>query len=374
MHKNQAVLVLSGYNIRAVIAFCRWADAHGINFHLVARNDADPIFLTRYRNRVILTRENPDLKPVLLRSWIEAAIRQFGYRRVLVLPVSEYFNRALLAYRDEIEGEDCVIPLVERELYERISDKEKFARLCASYGLDIPDEYETMPERPPFVAKPRGYFSRTGRQLAPQLIRNQTDLARFRQEQDARDFFFQEFVNGRNLYLLAYISKTGNDLMFSQENLMQQSGGKSIILARKSEFHTTAVALRYIDMLHDINFSGLIMIEVRQEMDTGRYKMIEANPRLWGPMQFIVDNDIDLFGQMLAEHGFEVPASSIQPRHTDFYFWSGGISKAAQPVAFFNYSADQFVADLPDLRSQDIFFRHDTLNLFLKEAALVDGP
>jgi len=41
---NQAVIVISGYNIRAVIAFCRWATAHDVNYHVVARSKEDPVF------------------------------------------------------------------------------------------------------------------------------------------------------------------------------------------------------------------------------------------------------------------------------------------------------------------------------------------
>jgi predicted ATP-grasp superfamily ATP-dependent carboligase len=372
MSSKQTVLVLSGYNIRAVIAFCRWATAHEVDFYIVARDEQDPIFLTEYKEKVFIVRESLELRPDILRSWIEILIKQHHYQRVLILPVSEYFNRFLLRNRSAIEMNDCVIPLVDETIYKTISDKIHFARLCDSYGLMIPREFEGLPPRLPFVAKPRTYFSIKGHQLIPYLIRDESDLQQFLANEETADFFFQEFVQGQSFYLLAYISESGHDRFFSQENLMQQSGGKSIILARQSDFHRSHTAHRYVEMLHNVGFSGLIMVEVRRD-SVGRDVMIEANPRLWGPMQFIVDNDIDLFGRMLEAYGFEIFEPNGEQRFASHYFWSGGITEAAQPVAFFNYSAEQFVADFPFLRVQDIFFRADTLNLFLHEAGMVDA-
>ena len=370
MSQKQSVLLLSGYNIRAVIAFCRWATAHNVNFHIIARDEHDPIFLTDYKKNVLLVRDSLALQPGTLLTWVETLNEKHRYDRVLLLPVSEYFNRFLLQHREEIEGNRCVIPLVEETLYKTISDKERFARLCASYGLDIPFEFDDIPAQFPFVAKPRHYFSVTGRQLIPYLIYDEVGLDHFLEKEEASEFFYQEFVKGRSIYLLAYLAKDGSELLFSQENLMQQAGGKSIILARHSDFHTTKLAQRYIDMLRAVGFSGLIMIELRYDEPNNRYVMIEANPRLWGPMQFVVDNDVDLFGRMLIDYGFIFSDPDKKPLPTSHYFWSGGISGDAQPIAFFNYSASQFFEEYPMLRSQDIFFRNDTLNLFLSEAGM----
>ena len=368
MAQRQSLLLLSGYNIRAVIAFCRWATAHNIDFHIIARDAHDPIFLTDYQKNVLLVRDSLALQPGTLLAWVEALNEKYHYDSVLLLPATEYFNRFLLQHREVIERNRCVIPLVEEALYKTISDKVCFARLCASYGLDIPSEFDDIPAQFPFVAKPRHYFSATGRQLIPYLIYDEIGLNHFFEREEALEFFYQEFVKGRSIYLLVYLAKDGSEILFSQENLMQQGGGKSIILARHSDFHTTKPARHYIDMLRAVGFSGLIMIELRYDEPNNRYVMIEANPRLWGPMQFVVDNTVDLFGRMLVDYDFTFSVSDKKPHPASHYFWSGGISGDAQPIAFFNYSASQFLKDYPMLRSQDIFFRNDTLNLFLSEA------
>lgn len=362
-------MVISGYNIRAVIAFCRWATKNAIHFHIVARNKEDPILLTDYKHRVSITRESPQLHHELFRMWVDSLCLQYGYERIIILPSTEYLNRFLLENRVSIESANCVLPLVNEQLYREISDKHSFSKLCASYGLDVPAEFDALPESLPFVAKPRSYFSAKSKQLIPYLIQDTAELERFRESEDDSDYFFQEFVFGRNLYLLAYISRNiqDNTILFSQENLMQQARGGSIVLARSSNFHQSEIARRYVTMLHEQNFVGLIMVEVRLDPSSDRHYMIEANPRLWGPMQFCVDNNVDLFGAMLRDYNFAIPKTQFSFSPKEYYFWSSGITPLSHPTAYHCYTPNEFASDYHKLRHQDIFARKDTIELYLKE-------
>lgn len=367
-NKNQAVIVLSGYNIKAVIAFCRWATSHGVKFHIIATGPEDPIYCTEYKKHVFIERDSQLLVPKQFRSWIEMLCGKEDYHRILILPTTEYLNRFLLDHRDVIEASDCIIPLVSKKLYQTISNKHDFTALCRSYNLEIPKEYDSIPERFPFVAKPNTYLSAKGKQLVPHLIKNKTDLKLFRNE-DESDFFFQEFVYGKSLYLLAYIGIKDN-ILYSQENLIQQANGGSIILAKRSEFHNNNVADDYMRMFNDLSFTGLIMVEVRLDPVSEKYYMIEANPRLWGPLQFVIDNNIDLLGAMLHDYGFNIYQSNNKSTPTTHYFWSGGLTLNTQPVAYHSYSASDFINEFPVIRSQDIFFRKDTFKLFNRESGI----
>lgn len=364
---RQAVLVLAGYNIRAVVAFCRWATSHQIDFHIVARNNADLIFLTNYKVKVDFVRNSNELSPKDFNQWKKILCERCGYDRILILPSTEYLNRFLVEHQVEIEDENLLIPLAEASVYRQISDKYSFSKLCQSYNLDVPEEFSSIPERLPFVAKPRKYLSGAGKQLVPQLVCDLDDLHKFQKNECAEDYFFQQFVSGRSLYLLACIQLNKEDVLFSQENLVQQACGGSIILAKRSDFHLTKVAQRYVSMLHDINFYGPIMIEVRYETATNRYFMIEANPRLWGPLQFAIDNCVDILGTWLRGYGF-TPHTQVQTiLATDFYYWSGGIAHGTKPLKFHNYSCNEFMDDYCSFKAQDIFFRQDTLGLYCHE-------
>jgi len=371
MKENKAVLLLSGYNPRAVIAFCRWATQRNVNYHLIASGKTDPIFLTKYADLVEISRDSKALGIGEFLSWVETLTQRYGYQQILILPTTEYFNRFLLTNRAALEDKGCIVPLVEEPLYLEISDKGKFANLCQSHGIDVPNEYIDIPQTVPFVAKPLSYFNSEGIPIYPHLILSDDDYQIFIKNENQEDYYFQEYVDGENHYLLACIQKDGSSTLFSQENLIQQSRGKSVILARISQYHNSENAKKYLHMLNDVGFWGLIMIEVRQTAPE-KYVMIEANPRLWGPIQFVVDNQIDFLGMLLRDNGFVIDEYYGNEPQVEFYYWSGGITSNSQPLVFHNYSEKEFIQNIHDIRKNDIYLREDTLDIYLQELGIVE--
>lgn len=363
---QNGILIFSGYNIRAVVAFCRWARKKNVPFHLVARSKSDPIFLTNYRDDVVLTRENESLNIEDFSRWIKFICKKYSYQKTLILPSSEFLNRFMLSNLNAIELVGGIVPLVSKELYEQISDKYSFGKLCLNYGIPVPDELEYTPETFPFVAKPRNYASIQKRQLKPYLIFTPKDLACFKQNEVESEYYFQDYIDGRSLYLLAHISKQEVSVFFSQENLMQQPNGGSIILARRSDLHKQLDIAVYVEMLNSINFHGVIMLELRLDKESNIYYMIEANPRLWGPLQLIVDNDVDILGSFLRDYGFDVSALYNSDSDGEFYFWSGGLSDQ-DGVVYHNFNPEKFVDKFSSIISNDIFIREDTFDLFRQE-------
>ncbi|MFT4102680.1 MAG: hypothetical protein QM674_16920 [Burkholderiaceae bacterium] len=369
---NQEVglLTLSGFNQRAVVALCRYGRGAGVPIHLVTRDAADPIYLTAYSDHVLCRRERPQLDADEVCSWIGRLRERHGYRRVLIAPCTEFFNRFILSHRDEIESVGGTVPLVGPDLYEAVSDKLSFAGMCRHNGIAVPAEFEAPPSRYPFVAKPIRYAALDGRQLKPYLIMGASDWKQFEKTESLGDFYFQAYQEGRSIYLLMYVPAEGPALKFSQENLIQQRAGGSIILSRRHGFHLTPEADRYEAMLRSEGFRGLIMVEVRQREAGVPSVMIEANPRMWGPMQFALDNRIDLFGAMIRDFtGWEPPACPVPPPPVDggYYFWSGGLRPGARPLAFHGYSPAEFLDDFDGISRCDLFARDDSRALYQSE-------
>ena len=361
--------MFSGFNIRAVVAFCRFATRWKIPFHIVAVSENDPIFQTAYAKHVFLIRDSSELCDKQVLKWMNEIRTLNRLDRVVVLPTSEYLNRFLLLHRSTFEDAGHVIPLAESSLYDQLSDKKSFAEICQKHGLGIPREFDSQPVQLPFVAKPLRYAStKTGKQLKPWLITNEDEQAEFQGKEVEADFFFQEYVQGKSIYLLYYVSSTDSDVCFSQENLIQQSNGGSIVAARTADAHFAPVADDYLKMLKSLGFHGVIMVELKQT--NGQYTMIESNPRFWGPIQFVIDQGVPIVRQFMTELGFD-NMSKCQtvpvPNQDLLYFWSGGISEAAQPLAFHNYTPDNFSNDYPMLICNDVFLRDDTIELYAQE-------
>ena len=363
---KKAFIIFTGFNQRAVIAFIRVLERHRLDYFLIASGKSDSIFQTCYADKVIFTRDIIELKKEYIVTIIKKAISLASDHQLIIAPTTEAINRFFLSNRDLFENMGISIPLVDKTLYEYISDKKTFGELCISKNISVPKEIDD-PENCdlPFVAKPICYNSH--KKLSPILVSTEKDREKLLRNNDLTNYFFQEFVNGRSLYLLLYLSKNGNVRSFSQENLIQQPQGKSIIAAVASDFHQSFEAEKYIEMLKSVGFFGLVMIEVRKKRDSS-YFMIEANPRFWGPSQLFVDAmEEDLFDAFLNDNGISLSEpKTVKGRQ---YFWFQGLfdilSAGGKPV-YHNYSSSKMAIDLPEWIESDIYRRNDTVNIFIK--------
>ena len=123
---DQAIILFSGYNDRAIITLCRWAELNGVNYHIIAKNQSDAIFFTEYKHKVIFTRHCKELIVEQITHYCSIILNNYSYKRVVILPSTEFLNRFLLKHRTAIESEYCIIPLVNKDLYCTISDKSSF--------------------------------------------------------------------------------------------------------------------------------------------------------------------------------------------------------------------------------------------------------
>ncbi len=358
------LLSLSGYNVRAVVALCRWAAAAGVPLHLIARSAEDPLYRTAHADRIWGARTSPTLSVTEVADWVRMLRARFGYDRVVLVPSTEFFNRFILSHRAELTSAGAIVPLVEEALYACISDKAAFSALCARHGIDVPHATDTPPATGAFVAKPRHYAASKVGRVKPYLVHDAAERAAFLAAEDREAYFYQEYVHGESLYLLLHVGRDGTVQRTSQENLLQQHGGGSVILARAHRLHEEPEAERYVRLLRDVEFHGLIMIEVRRSTETGRTVMIEANPRLWGPIQFTLDHGVDLFSPWYADiTGAASSAVDLGVAPGPYYFWSGGLAESDGAPMYHNFTTAEFEADLARITASDLFARADTLAL-----------
>ena len=126
--KNMLV-IFSGYNQRAVIAFLRVLTINRIcDYVIIASSEEDSILKTSYRDKVYLIRKNKEINEQEIFSALKKIRKEYGNRSFVIVPSTEFLNRFCLEYRRDFEKNHCIVPLVKRELYEQISDKEEIGR------------------------------------------------------------------------------------------------------------------------------------------------------------------------------------------------------------------------------------------------------
>ena len=367
--KEKYLLVFSGYNQRAVIAFLRTLVQCGINNYLiVASSSEDKIFETQYYNKVIYTRKSKELSITLFQEIIKKVGKEDGNVEFVIAPSTEGLNRFLLDNLEDLKKLNCIVPLVKKELYCTISDKESFSKLCNNVELDIPqsiklEEYFSIP----FVAKPKKYYSEKRKKaFSPVLVTNEYEFNNFDTTYNKDDFFYQEYIWGESYYLLYYITRTGRIFKFSQKNLAQQPDGKSIIAAIPSIVHEKNISSDYENMLLNLHYYGFIMIELRKRED--RFYMIEANPRFWGPSQLFCDAGMNLFKIFLLEYGF-INNEHIYTNEVNMdtrYLWYDGIKEiedTGKDIVVYDETLKHKWFEDSEWKKWDIYHRDDTINI-----------
>nr|WP_288834194.1 hypothetical protein [uncultured Flavobacterium sp.] len=311
------VLIFSGANDRAIISFCRYAESKKIYYAIIANGNDDLIFLTDYKGKVIATREKNHLSIDKIVEYAELIKTKFSSEEVFILPSTEFLNRFLLSCKDSLDSFKISFGLCDNLLYSKISDKYEFGKLCHRYAILTPKEYQVKPNHFPYVAKPKKYFDKNQKvNTKPFIIYNKEVELDFLKSVDVNEFYFQEYVSGKSIYLLFYFFRDKTYSVFSQENYVQQSNGGSMIFSQSSNYHLNSSLVKpFSELFTQEGFHGLVMVEVKEYKD--QFYMIEANPRLWGPSQLILDSNMTLFDDFSIENNL-VSSNTIEKKRVFF--------------------------------------------------------
>lgn len=366
MVSDAMIAIFSGFNQRAVISFLRTLEKNKIHqYAIIAISKQDPILKTIYCNKVFCIRQKRELELDEMTQILQDLYQQCK-ETIFIAPSTEMLNRFLLKHRKEFEGIHCQIPLVSEELYTKISDKESFWQICEKAGLTVPQKLSLKEEfTGPVVAKPKKYISDSGNIYAPILLMDEEKYRYFRDHYDKNDFDIQEYVEGESYYLLFYVSKDNEVYSISQKNLLQQPDGKSILAACVADIHHEKIKEQYQKLLLQLGFYGLVMIELRKY--NGKYYMIEANPRFWGPSQLFCDYGYNFFEFMLYDFGlladFSIEKTNVKAK----YYWGGGMQ--GHPELCVKHMDDEQLLNsgLRDFEYWDIYNREDTKEVYSLE-------
>ncbi len=370
------VLIFSGYNQRAIISFCRVCEKYKIPMFIVSSKN-DMIENTIYKKYVIYKRKNSNLNLNLIEKISKVLKKNTEIKKFIILPSSEYLNRFFLESRIYLYELGMYLPLVDEDLYIKISDKYSFGKICSNYNIKTPQNIGVDNiDKFPIVIKPKNYISQSGNIFSPIIIKTREEFEENLKILNEDEFYIQEYVDGESYYLLYYFNKDGGYISFSQKNILQQDLGKSIISAEVSEIHEEKISRDFIYLFKDIKYEGLIMVEIKKYKN--EYYMIEANPRLWGPSQLFVDANIPIFENFLIDVGFNIDFKKEPIDYEVKYFWYGGVKQIERENRSLVYHCKIDLHDIETMNSYmnyDIYKRDDTINIYNYEVEgrLKDG-
>jgi len=376
---QRAFVVFSGSNDRAILAFLRALHLCNEKAYIVARTNEDHILRTAYAKDVAFVRPDASLDMGAFADCIRNTRLTAGDQELVVLPSSEYFNAFLLAHRSEIEALGCSVPLVDIERYRQLTNKGTATEVFKTFGVRVPRDFSSpSKDQLPLVAKPRCNINAQGRSLYPHFLRTSAEIDTFLAKHSETDYFFQEHVSGESLYLLFHLAKSGAEsVLWSQQNLIQQASGKSMLLAVPDQLHLSAAAADIVGQLEKMKFHGLGMIEFIRV--NGALCFIEMNPRIWGPIQFCLDHGQPILESFIGDALYDEPSRFLQRNGgksvRTTYIWLGGLLDAlisGKGTTQHPTTLRPITLILKGIRN-DIYLRKDSWRCFFYELALSAG-
>lgn len=366
--EKRVFLIFSGGNDRAVLGFLRALLLCGEHPYIIARTKKDKIFKTHFKKYVIWTRPTNELSLDIFFECLSQARKVSKNEKLIILPSSEYFNNFLLENRIKIQELGCEIPLTNESIYKTLTNKQSASEFFSKFGVVSPKTVE-FKNKLPIVAKPLLNVS-SGQSLYPQIIETPCQLKCFIESFNKDEFFFQEYVKGESLYLCFFISKNGEEFIYSQSNLIQQSDGKSMLLVEPSDFHFSTTSARLLNGLRDIGFYGLGMIEIIRTNECDYF--IEMNPRIWGPIQFCIDQKQIILQAFIGDALYQnslIYKDSVAPIKKGRYFWFGGLLEvifSGKKLKWYKNQKSTIVAVLSNI-AYDVYLRKDSWQCFFSE-------
>lgn len=357
----RAFLIFTGHNDRAVVALCRALSQREIPFKLVASSDSDPILRTRWADEVVLIRNDHQVNMSLFE---QAHLAAGSDLELVYCPTTEFINSFVLGNREALSAMRVHVLLPSSDLYFQMTNKSQSVFLAESLcGLTTPRYLSWEQVTAPCVFKPNRNVL-DGKVHYPILCFSQDEAVKEKERLNPDSWFVQEYVTGQSRYLCGYLSRNGEYCSYWQTNLVQQPGGKSIVLARTGANPGLDENL-FFKELSRLGYSGPVMMELIEDAG-GRLHFIEINPRFWGPLQLAADACPGLFDLYARDSGFydfkSQDFSKNQPG-SFWYAWQYGYE--SQPGCRFYPAADGLdEQELRDLfEKHDVYGREDTIRL-----------
>ncbi|MDE6296086.1 MAG: ATP-grasp domain-containing protein [Muribaculaceae bacterium] len=178
-----------------------------------------------------------------------------------------------VAARVALKARNIFVPTPSPGFAEMMFDKIEAARTFQESGIPIPHTYTAINAEMPAIAKPRHGSASRG----IKIFRNIEDLMHL---DNLSDYLVQEYVeNNREYTVDCYVSEEGEVLVTVPRLRIEIMGGE---VTRTATVDNRTLIEMSRKILNKFPFRGPVTLQFLEDLDTGRYMLMEINPRLGG--------------------------------------------------------------------------------------------
>jgi predicted ATP-grasp superfamily ATP-dependent carboligase len=205
--------------------------------------------------------------------------------QIVFVPAEEKTIAYLYQFVKKCGKKNYVYILPKEEVYNTLRDKKGLNDYCAEHKLSAPAHYtvaeiDTLkPEQYPILLKP---CIGSGSEGQYRLYKPE-DYKKIPEEVKKEPYLVQELIpNGHDVQGTFYLYNNGTLVeAYSHQRLRTSPPTGGVTVLSKLHINTPLIAEGQ-RILDSIGWNGLIMLEFLLDERTGKYKVIEANPRVWG--------------------------------------------------------------------------------------------
>lgn len=168
---------------------------------------------------------------------------------------------------------EVFIPVSDAGLAARMFDKIEAATAFEEAGLPIPQTYTALTADLPAIAKPRHGSASRG----IKVFHNMDDLMHL---ENLQDYLIQEYVEHKREYTVdCYVSQSGEILLTVPRLRIEVMGGE---VTRTKTVRNEELIGMSREVLEKFAFRGPVTLQFLEDTDSGRFMLMEINPRLGG--------------------------------------------------------------------------------------------
>ena len=326
--KNISVLVVDG-TPRHTIDIVRSLGKHEISVSIVSSERYPPARFSRYLHEQIVSRSSSTILEDMADELVDIA----GSGRFDVFIASGLTGFRALSYAAPRLSPYVRVPIVDFDKFTLAEDKGDITRYAEAAGVPVPTTYYpfTLDDlsdlahiRYPVIVKARrgqGHFAYAAnhaellQQTYPSICAQVPDQIRA-----GIMPIVQELVRGKGhgFYALMNQGRLKSYFMHERVHEVPPSGGPSAMA--KSYYDEELIAVGS-QLLQELGWHGVAMVEFKKDRDDGQYKLIEINPKFWGSLGLSIAAGVD-FPYLLVKMALAGDVEFVPPpRDPVLYQW-----------------------------------------------------
>ena len=296
------ILVLDGHSA-AALAVTRSAGRPG---HWVAVGANQGIFAAAQLSRYCSTAFDYPVSTSAAAAFVDSVLEFVRAHAVdLIIPVTDWTLGPLSAQRERF-SEICRITMPSREAIEYASDKYRTIQLAEKMGISVPKtvlvkSIEDLPRRRdgpfPVVVKDRFSVRWANDKAVFGSVSYAYSAVELEKKVEERvaiagDVLVQEFSSGAGIGFSCFMAAGKAFLPFQWQRVREVDPRGSASSARKSVALDPSLASVSVQLIREMGFEGIAMVEYKQARD-GALVLMEINGRPWGSIGLPIACGID---------------------------------------------------------------------------------